>query len=124
MTMIRRELPRSRSASSRPESSIAQKSRGFSFRRRPIRSLGQRGPEKAGELAGDGGDDVLFRFAARGEPAIAAMQPVLRVPGVVDDGGWRAALAVSEGIARETGDAGSARRIRRARGGDGHCRFW
>src|SRR5688572_23404166 len=80
MTMIRRELPRTEDASWRPESLSQQFSRGFSFRRRPISSLGQRRPHKAGELAGDGGDDMLFGFAACGESLVAAIEPLLGLP--------------------------------------------
>lgn len=54
--------------------------RGFSFRHRPIRSLGQRSPDKAREFARDGGDDVLVGFAAGGEPVIPTMQALLRRP--------------------------------------------
>ena len=62
--------------------------------------MGQRGPEEAGELAGDGGDDVLFGFAACRQATIATMQPMLRVPGLVDNGGGRAALTEAEGSPR------------------------
>ena len=54
--------------------------------------MGQCRPEKAGELAGDGGDDELFGFPADGEAPIAAVQPPLCVPRDVDRGGWGAAL--------------------------------
>src|SRR6185436_8737706 len=54
-----------------------------------------------GELAGDGGDDELFRFPARGKPTIAAMETPLGQPGVIDDGGWRAALPMTERIAEK-----------------------
>src|SRR2546423_8386799 len=43
-------------------------------------SLCQRGPDEAGELAGDRGDDMLFGFPARGEPLVATIQPLLGAP--------------------------------------------
>lgn len=93
MTTIRRELPRSNVASSSRRVFIADKSRGFSFRRRPIRSQGQGRPDKPGEFAGDGRDDVLRGFPARGPLPIAPMQPLLCVPSVVNDGGRGVPLA-------------------------------
>ena len=56
--------------------------------------MGQRGPQKAGEFARHGGDNQLFRFPARGEHAVATMQMTLRVPGDLDRGVRRAALAL------------------------------
>jgi len=47
--------------------------------------MGQRCPEEAGEFARDGGDDVLFGFAARGQVPVASVQPMLRLPGALDD---------------------------------------
>src|ERR1700752_2288274 len=101
MVMIRRELPRTEDASWRPGSLSQQFSRGFSFRRRPISSLGQRRPDEAGELAGDGGDDMLFGFAARGEPLVAAIQSLLRVPGRDQRRGWRTLVASTQLLADE-----------------------
>ena len=43
----------------------------------------------------------MLRFAAGREAAIAAVQSPLREPGVIDDGGWRAALAMSQGVPDE-----------------------
>ena len=99
--MIRRELPRSKSASSRPEPVSHRTLEDSPFDNRPIRSVGQGGPDEAGELAGDGGDDVLFRFAARGDRAIAAMQPLLRGPRLRDDGRRRTALSRPQRVADE-----------------------
>src|SRR4029079_9237959 len=101
MVMIRRELPRTEGASWRPGSLSQQFSRGFSFRRRPISSVGQRRPDKAGELAGDRGDDMLFRFATGGESLIAAIETLLRAPGG-DPGRFRSlALASAQLFADE-----------------------
>jgi hypothetical protein len=58
--------------------------------------MGQRCPEEAGELARDGGDDVLFGFAARRQAPVASVQPMLSVPGLLDDGRGRAALTETE----------------------------
>lgn len=58
--------------------------------------MGQRGPEEAGEFACDGGDDVLFGLAARGEAPVASVQPMLRVPRLIDDGRGRPALTETE----------------------------
>src|SRR5215208_5295816 len=101
MTMIRRELLRSRSASSRPESVSHRTLEDSPFDSRPIRSLGQGRPHEAGELAGDGGDDVWFRFAAGREPRVAPMQPLLCCPGLRDDGRWRPALPCAQRIAHK-----------------------
>jgi hypothetical protein len=59
--------------------------------------VGQCGPEKARELARDRGDDVLFGFASRGEPTIAPVQAMLRLPGLFNHRRRRAALAQTEG---------------------------
>ena len=80
---------------------------------------------KAGEFAGDGGDDMLFRFAARGQPLIAAMQALLRRPGLRDRPSagaprWRR----PQRARRQRDDADSATRLRRAPGADARCRFW
>ena len=69
------------------------------LRRRPIRSLGQGRPDKAGELAGDGGHDVLFRLPASREALIAAVQPLLRRPGSGDGRVRCAILAPAQGVA-------------------------
>src|SRR5688572_4478995 len=58
--------------------------------------MGQRGPEEAGEFARDGGDDVLFGFAARRQAPVASVQPMLCVPGLLDDGRGRPALTETE----------------------------
>ena len=58
--------------------------------------MGQRGPQEAGELARDGGDDVLFGFAARRQAPVASVQPMLRMPGLLDDGRGRPALTEAE----------------------------
>jgi len=58
--------------------------------------VGQRGPEKAGEFARDGGDDVLCGFAARGQAPVASVQPMLRAPGLLDDGRGRPTLPETE----------------------------
>ena len=63
--------------------------------------MDQRGPEEAGEFARDGGDDVLFGFAARGEPLIAAVQSLLCSPGMGDGRGRRALLSVLQGASDE-----------------------
>ena len=101
MTMIRRELPRSRSASSRLASVSHRTAEDSPFDNRPIRSLGQRCPDEPGEFAGDRGDDVLLRFAARGQSLISPMQPLLRGPGLGDDGCGRIALSCTQRMADE-----------------------
>ena len=58
--------------------------------------MGQRCPEEAGEFARDGGDDVLFGFAARRQAPVASVQPMLCVPGLLDDGRGRPALTETE----------------------------
>ena len=82
MTVVRRELPRSRGASWRPESLSHSSLEDSPFDSRPISSMDQGGPQEAGELARDGGDDVLFGFASRGEALIAAVEAVLCRPRV------------------------------------------
>jgi hypothetical protein len=102
MTMIRRELPRSLKTRIRDRSHLSHRTaEGSPFDSRPIRSLGQRGPDKTGEFTGDGGDDVLFGFAAGGQPLVSAMESMLRRPGVGNDGGWGAALPLSQGVPAE-----------------------
>ena len=59
--------------------------------------MSQRRPEEAGELAGNGRDDVLFRFASCGQAPVASVQPMLRMSGLVDDGRGRAALPHAKG---------------------------
>jgi hypothetical protein len=90
--MIRRELPRSNRANSRPESVSHRTFEDAPFDNRPIRSRGQRRPDEAGELAGDRGDNVLFGFTASRETRVAPMQPLLRPPRLRDDGGRCAPL--------------------------------
>ena len=58
--------------------------------------MGQRCPQKAGELARDSCDNVLFGFAARRQAPVASVQPMLRVPGLLDDGCGRPALTETE----------------------------
>jgi hypothetical protein len=88
MTMIRRERPRSKCASSRPCRLSHKRRRGFSFRHRPISSGGQRRPQKSSELARHGRHDLLFRFAPCGKASEAAVQSMLGVPRLLDDR-WR-----------------------------------
>ena len=58
--------------------------------------MGQRGPEEAGELARDGGNNVLLGFAACRQAPVASVQPMLSVPGLLDDGRGRPALTETE----------------------------
>src|SRR4029450_6110172 len=101
MTMIRRELPRTEDASWRPGSLSQQFSRGFSFRRRPISSLRQRRPDKAGELACDRRDDMLLRFPPRRESLISAVEPLLGAPRNHAGGLRSVALAAAQVFADE-----------------------
>ena len=50
-------------------------------------------------LAGDGADDMLFRFAAGGEPLIAAIEPLLRAPGLRARRLGSALLSVAQRVA-------------------------
>jgi hypothetical protein len=43
----------------------------------------------------------LFRVAPGGQPTIAAMETPLGQPGVIDDGGWRTALPMTQGVAEK-----------------------
>jgi len=43
--------------------------------------MGQDRPDEAREFSRHGGDDVLCRFAARRQPRVATMQPLLGRPG-------------------------------------------
>ena len=65
-----------------------------------VRPIGQRGPEKPGELAADRGDHVLFRLAPPGELTIAVMEAVLRLPDLLTDRLRLPLLPPAQGVAR------------------------
>src|SRR5229473_5489705 len=60
------------------------------------------GPDEASQFAGDRGGDDIGRLAGPGEPAIAAAQPDLPLPGDVADGP-RLALLPQQQLAAEPG---------------------
>jgi len=95
MTVVRRELPRSRSANS-TEGLSHRTDEDSPFVDRPISSLRQGGPQEAGEFAGDRSHDVLFRFAAGGETSVASGEALLGLPGDGDRRLGRALLATPE----------------------------
>lgn len=84
MTMIRRELPRSRSASSRPEALSHRNPEGAPFdvgRSDRWVSAAQTKPESSRAMA----VTMCCLDLPRAEAPVAPVQPLLRVPGVVDD---------------------------------------
>src|SRR5512135_3610411 len=95
MTVFRRELPRSSSANS-TEGLSHRSVEDPPFVGRPISSLRQGGPQESGQFASDGGDHLLFGFAAGGEAPVAAREALLGLPGAGDDLLGRAVLTTTE----------------------------
>ena len=94
MTVMRRELPGSTWREFETEVIYRVVARGFSFRARPIRSVCQRGPDEARQLACHGGGRNLRWTAACGLPSIGPIQPMLSGPGMGDRVGRRIALSL------------------------------
>src|SRR5262245_55924925 len=146
MTVVRRELPLSRSAS-RPAVTRRRIASARTLQSCPHRAgtadaqegkhgepsplalsgllvLGHRRPQKAGQLTGDSDYSNRGPFAVPDQVAIAAMQSLLSAPGVAHD--VRGAAPPYGGAGRRPpwADGDSARRLRPARAARGYCPPW